>query len=467
MSDIILQDSDGNDITLNSTDTPPLGITDLDGADITVSEPTGADISVSETQDDNITLSTSQADISLTDTDSGDITVSTEGQGPQGIQGEPGEGVPTGGTTGQILAKDTATDYDTSWINLSAANTTFDDTTFVSVSSGAITGSDVQEILDNQLAYLVTILTTLFGNVSTTQDEIDALEIVVAAISPGIWGSITGTLSSQTDLQSALDAKADDSEITTLTNSKVSKSGDTMTGNLTLAPSGTGSVIYIDSPQAAEIFVDRGSDAYQALVRFRTAAANSWYFGLYSTGNEDFELHKGGGGASGFIMDYTTQYLKLRYGLELTYSTASTVPYIDASKNLVSSVVTPTELGYLSGVTSAIQTQFTGKKTDSMATNMLLGRGTAGTGVIEEITLGTNLSLSGTTLNATGGSGATGFAWQDYEKTGTYVYVGYENASTSHWYIYRRTIATNTREYATGTSAYSTNWTGRAGLTYA
>lgn len=47
------------------------------------------------------------------------------------------------------------------------------------------------------------------------------------------------------------------------------------------------------------------------------------------------------------------------------------------------------------------------KKTNSMSTNKLLGRGTAGTGVIEEITLGTNLSLSGTTLNATGGGSVT------------------------------------------------------------
>lgn len=43
--------------------------------------------------------------------------------------------------------------------------------------------------------------------------------------------------------------------------------------------------------------------------------------------------------------------------LEYTPGTASTVPYLSADKRLVSSAVTPTELGYLSGVTSAIQTQ--------------------------------------------------------------------------------------------------------------
>lgn len=48
-------------------------------------------------------------------------------------------------------------------------------------------------------------------------------------------------------------------------------------------------------------------------------------------------------------------------GSKFDYATASTVPYFDASKNLISSAVTPTELGYLSGVTSAIQTQLNGK----------------------------------------------------------------------------------------------------------
>ena len=65
-------------------------------------------------------------------------------QGPQGIQGVPGEGVAVGGTTGQVLKKASNADYDTVW------------------------SSDISGVS---------------------------------------WGGITGTLSAQTDLQNALDAK--------------------------------------------------------------------------------------------------------------------------------------------------------------------------------------------------------------------------------------------------------------------
>ena len=67
-------------------------------------------------------------------------------QGEDGPAGPAGQGVPTGGTTGQVLAKASSTDYDTEWVDQSGGG-------------------------------------------------------------GGTWGSITGTLSDQTDLQSALNAK--------------------------------------------------------------------------------------------------------------------------------------------------------------------------------------------------------------------------------------------------------------------
>jgi hypothetical protein len=66
--------------------------------------------------------------------------------GVPGAPGAPGVGVPVGGTTGQVLAKNSATNYDTEWVDVSG----------------------------------------------------------------GAWGTITGTLSNQTDLQNALNGKFDD-----------------------------------------------------------------------------------------------------------------------------------------------------------------------------------------------------------------------------------------------------------------
>ena len=42
----------------------------------------------------------------------------TGANGANGSDGAPGQGVPTGGTEGQVLVKDSATDYDTSWKTL-------------------------------------------------------------------------------------------------------------------------------------------------------------------------------------------------------------------------------------------------------------------------------------------------------------------------------------------------------------
>jgi len=49
----------------------------------------------------------------------------------------------------------------------------------------------------------------------------------------GTWGSITGTLSNQTDLQTALNLKADDSAVVKLTGNQ------TIDGEKTFSPDGT------------------------------------------------------------------------------------------------------------------------------------------------------------------------------------------------------------------------------------
>ncbi len=60
---------------------------------------------------------------------------------------------------------------------------------------------------------------------------------------------------------------------------------------------------------------------------------------------------------------------------------------------------------------------------------------------------------------------APGYTQKDYEKTSTFVYVGLEN-TPGEWVIYRRTVASNVRLSAAGSSGYSAGWSGRAGLTY-
>jgi hypothetical protein len=97
-----------------------------------------------------------------------------------------------------------------------------------------------------------------------------------------------------------------------------------------------------------------------------------------------------------------------------TYGSATQVPQITVdSKGRITgvtlvnitagtgSVISVATAGLISGGPITVS----GTITTSMNTNKLVGRGTAGTGIMEEITLGTGLSLSGTTLNATGTSG--------------------------------------------------------------
>jgi len=77
-----------------------------------------------------------------------------------------------------------------------------------------------------------------------------------------------------------------------------------------------------------------------------------------------------------------------------------------------------------------------------------------------------------TTLKVTNPDGTsvgtpTTFDIRNIEEDATYKYFGFEERGGTDWRIMRKTLATNTFLYATGTSDYATNWTGKAGLSYA
>ena len=64
--------------------------------------------------------------------------------------------------------------------------------------------------------------------------------------------------------------------------------------------------------------------------------------------------------------------------------TATTVPYLDVNKALVSSSVTPTELGYVAGVTSGVQTQLDAKMDEITSTDEAITRFNGTTGSVQD-----------------------------------------------------------------------------------
>ena len=199
--------------------------------------------------------------------------------------------------------------------------------------------TDLQNALDAKQATLVS--GTNIKTVNSTS-LLGSGDISISAA----WGSITGTLSSQTDLQSALDAKVDENAaITGATKTKITyDSKGLVTAGADLAASDLPSAI--DATKIADGSVTNTEFQY---IGGLTSDAQTQIDGKQATIT----------GAATTIDD--------------TDLTASRALVSDGSGKVAVSDVTSTELGYLDGVTSAIQTQVDAKTPKLISLNAQTG----------------------------------------------------------------------------------------------
>lgn len=264
------------------------------------------------------------------------------------------------------------------------------------------------------------------ANTTLTDDGLGTLTIASTGGGGGggTWGSITGTLSNQTDLQAALNALQPTLTLTTTGSSGAA----TLSGNTLNIPQYTGggggaSWGSITGTLSSQTDLQAALDV---LVPYTGATTN------VDLGSNTFNAQSitiGGGEGTGNSLDIAgsmnADYINvstfgriadntgnlLGHTFNLDSATASTIAGWDSSKNLISLSTSTypslTELSYIKGVTSSIQTQLAAKQ----GTISLTTTGTSGVATLTGATLnipnyanttytaGTGLGLSGTVFS--------------------------------------------------------------------
>ena len=222
----------------------------------------------------------------------------------------------------------------------------------------------------------------------------------------GEWGSITGTLSAQTDLTSYL------SSTYTPLNRNITINGITQdlsvdrTWTITGLPSQTGNAgkyLTTDGINASWATVSGGGTlvALPFTTDHITANGNPYVIGdtVWYLGN----VYRCIAGNDSLQPDIAPAYWTLLGAGFPLVQQPSDWNSTSGNNQILNKPTIPT--GTVTGVTATSPITSSGGTapviSTSMATDRLIGRTTAGVGVMEEITVGTGLTLSGGTLNAT------------------------------------------------------------------
>lgn len=198
------------------------------------------------------------------------------------------------------------------------------------------------------------------------------------------WGDITGTLSDQTDLQTELDGKED--TITTLPISKGGTNSSTALSNNRVIKSASGAIV-----EAAAITASRAlvSDANGIPTHATTTTTELNYVSGVTSAIQTqlnakestitvLPVSKGGTNSSSALNN--NRIIRSSGGAigEASAITASRALVSDANGIPTHATTTTTELNYVSGVTSAIQTQLNAK--EATITTLTIAKGGTNSG---------------------------------------------------------------------------------------
>lgn len=311
--------------------------------------------------------------------------------------GPSGPGVPTGGTTNQILSKIDATDYNTQWVtpagggNVSNSGTPSVDQLGIWVTSTTIKG--LTTLPATNFPALTGDITTTAGSLSTT---IGANKVVTSNI---LDANVTYTkiqnVTATNRVLGRITAGAGVLEELTGTNVKTIlnlSSSDVGLGNVTNDAQTKAIIVPNTAPAAGQVLVGNALGTQYAPVTMGTDATLA-STGALTIANNAVTLAKMATMATDSILGRTTAAtgnVEVLSALPFAFTGDVTRPIDSNAQTIAANAVTYAKMQNVS------------------ANSKLLGSSATGSGAPpSEITLGTNLSMSGSTLNATGGGGGT------------------------------------------------------------